>query len=1852
MSLRYLFGPVEADFADQNLRAARDAGACLAFDTNPGADLVLDFEESWESFASRFPPGWQPDLLFLSLGYRNIPAALWQAPLPRVGLAPDMNLLASAYRLLLPCLDLVLCDQPSVVVCQRHGFSHARPAQLFGIEPAFFADSFPTGPRDIDLLFVGNLRPDVQRERLAWLARLAPFAASYKVVITQGIHGDDYRDLLRRSRIVFNRSIRGECNRRVFEACAAGALLLNEAGNAEVEQLLRPGQDYIAYHDGDLEALLEHYLTHEDERGRIAQSGWERTHACRFSDFWDALVARLERDGVPRRADRAAAPSLLARTWAAPDSINGTDPTLLPQLTAAVQRGDVDADTLNLLAVALASQFPPYTPLPPEAWDAVARCLEQALARDPGHLVAGLNLVEALCEHRRHDAARTLAEQTLRRLDDLATLPAALLDAPRYPPCFDLFRVEWNRAAWEHADDPAAEARRKHALLRCRLHALLGDLTGELSHYHEAVLACPDLPVPHAALGCALGRAGRPALAVPHLRAAVAGNPFDLPAARALCQALLDAQRQDAADRLAHDYRLLHQAAPAVVAVQPWFAPHAPPTPAASSSRFHSLSPDAFTTRFGRLDTARALCSYTPPQDTHAVLTLLAHTQARRILEIGTAFGHMTANLSEWSPDDAVVYSLGTTRDMGITGPADQQVEAPDAVTFGAKSGHFGKGQKVRLLTADSLTFDFASLGEFDFVFVDGAHDLEHVLSDTRKAYAQLRPGGCLVWHDFDNPTPWVEVRAALERADLSEPIYHVAGSLVAFLFKGEGTRPRGTAGVTPAAHTAARHALVWEGSFTGLHSLALVNRAVCARLLARGHEVSLKPREFPADLGVPELPLAPTLARVLRAPLSRSPDVHIRHFWPPDFRPPESGRLVVMQHWEYGSLPSAWVPPLRDAVAEVWVASRHARDGFVASGVPAGKVVVVPLGVDPAQFHPEVPAFPLRTRKGYKFLFVGGTIWRKGIDVLLAAYGRAFTAQDDVCLVLKDMGGGSFYRDQTGQAALARLRELPNAPEVEYLDAPLSPEELAGLYAACDCLVHPYRGEGFGLPIAEALACGRPVIVTGVGAARDFCNERNAYLIPARLMHFPEKRVDALETVDFPTVAEPDADALVELLRHAAAHPDQGRAKGRLGSEHIRRHFTWDHTAAIVEQRLHELSRRPAVRPTPAARVAAPRKSRRQRISLCMMVKNEEGNLPDCLRSAAGLFDEINIADTGSTDRTKEIARAFGARVSDFPWCDSFAAARNASMRHASGDYIFWLDADDRLDEDNRAKLRDLFDHLPEQPTAFSMKCLCLPDPIDKSATVVDHIRLFPNLLGLRWEFRVHEQILPALRARLVPVVFSDVVIQHTGYQDPALRGRKLQRDLRLLQLELRDHPEHPFALFNLGSIYQELGQHELALDALQRSLAGSRPDDSIVRKLFALIAVQQRLLGRHSDAIHTCRRGRQVVGDDGELLFREGVLLWEAGNLVEAEALFLHLLSLPPPEHFASVDPAIYGYKTRNYLGLIYLRQRRLDAAHSQWQAALQQCPHFLPGWQGLSEVALAAGDWRLLEEVAQQVQALPGCAAEAERMRLSGMLARREFRPALAWTEELIRAAPREVTWRLLKSHALLLEDRDYEAAERALRDVLLLEPGHKEALNNLSVHLRRRMRTENQVFSALADLHLWVLQQHYESACVTPSEMQDYLPVLNELARDCKHVTVLGLRSYEAALALLAANPQQFACCDDVLRPEVEKLRGLAGTMPFAFLVCDTRQAPQEETDLLFLDTLRTGDQLREQLARLGSHVRRFVVIAGTGRYAEQGETPGSPGLWPVVAEFVAQGTFQIRRRYEAGLGMTILERVGA
>lgn len=223
--------------------------------------------------------------------------------------------------------------------------------------------------------------------------------------------------------------------------------------------------------------------------------------------------------------------------------------------------------------------------------------------------------------------------------------------------------------------------------------------------------------------------------------------------------------------------------------------------------------------------------------------------------------------------------------------------------------------------------------------------------------------------------------------------------------------------------------------------------------------------------------------------------------------------------------------------------------------------------------------------------------------------------------------------------------------------------------------------------------------------------------------------------------------------------------------------------------------------------------------ISLCMIVRNEEQYLEDCLRSVQGAVDEIVIVDTGSTDGTMDIARRFGAKIREVPWQDDFAAARNASLEMATCDWILVLDADERLAEHSIEELRRMsFDPLP-QAFVCSVRG-------NESTAASPVLRFFRNTPSIRYKGRLHEQPGPLDRDR---VFNSAVTILHRGYAPDVVKARdKIQRNLHLALKDAEDAQDY-HAFFNLARVYGDLGQHDQAerYAAKARQLAVDPEDD-----------------------------------------------------------------------------------------------------------------------------------------------------------------------------------------------------------------------------------------------------------------------------------------------------------------------------------------------------------------------------------------------------------------------------------------
>ncbi|HEY1713727.1 MAG TPA: glycosyltransferase, partial [Solirubrobacteraceae bacterium] len=314
--------------------------------------------------------------------------------------------------------------------------------------------------------------------------------------------------------------------------------------------------------------------------------------------------------------------------------------------------------------------------------------------------------------------------------------------------------------------------------------------------------------------------------------------------------------------------------------------------------------------------------------------------------------------------------------------------------------------------------------------------------------------------------------------------------------------------------------AVRWQGDHGLPTSLSIINDRVSARLRGSVQRVT---RDGGSDDRTPPTP-----------PLVHTADVEVRHQWPPDLSPARAGRLAIIQPWEFGAVPEAWLEPLHSNVDELWVPSEFVRRMYVDAGVDAERVVTIPNGVDLEVFHPDGMERELPDAdEGTRFLFVGGLIARKGVDVLFNAWRRAFAGRDDVTLVLKDFGANDIYRN-AGREPILEHAASGALPRIVLIDEDLSTDEVAALYRACDVLVHPYRGEGFAMPVLEAMACGLPVIVTAGGPTDEFVPADAGWRISAERVSFPEDRIDTMETRGRPWLLEPDRGELVALLREA----------------------------------------------------------------------------------------------------------------------------------------------------------------------------------------------------------------------------------------------------------------------------------------------------------------------------------------------------------------------------------------------------------------------------------------------------------------------------------------------------------------------------------------------------------------------------------------------------------------------------------------------------------------------------------------------------------------------------------------------
>ncbi len=437
--------------------------------------------------------------------------------------------------------------------------------------------------------------------------------------------------------------------------------------------------------------------------------------------------------------------------------------------------------------------------------------------------------------------------------------------------------------------------------------------------------------------------------------------------------------------------------------------------------------------------------------------------------------------------------------------------------------------------------------------------------------------------------------------------------------------------------------------------------------------------------------------------------------------------------------------------------------------------------------------------------------------------------------------------------------------------------------------------------------------------------------------------------------------------------------------------------------------------------------------LSLCMIVKDEEEMLPGCLAPLQGVVDEMIVVDTGSTDRTVQIAESFGARVVHFPWNGSFADARNASIEAATGDWLMYLDADEHMEAEDARLLRPLLARTWRE--GFYLVETNYTGGTETGAAVTHMaLRLWRNRSQYRFAGRIHEQkthTMPTyLPERFEP---TPIRVRHYGYLNQRIASKdKSQRNIQLLQQEAEE-ARTPFTDYNLGSEYIVLGDFAEARIHLDRAWDAIREQGlqsiGYAPLLVSRVARARRELGDHDAAIAAVEEGLALYPDHTDLVLESAVSARSRGDLVRAAALAERCLEMgdAPAAYAATMGAGTFLALT--LLADIRASQGDRTGSEQLLRRCLSEHPDYVAPVLPLVAALIARG----LDPT--EIDRLVPAKVPARLLAGSAYIEAGMPADAERWFRAALESQPSNSAARLGLSEALLAQRRYGEAAEVA-------------------------------------------------------------------------------------------------------------------------------------------------------------------------------------------------------------------------
>ncbi|WP_301170473.1 TPR domain-containing glycosyltransferase [Brevibacillus nitrificans] len=317
-------------------------------------------------------------------------------------------------------------------------------------------------------------------------------------------------------------------------------------------------------------------------------------------------------------------------------------------------------------------------------------------------------------------------------------------------------------------------------------------------------------------------------------------------------------------------------------------------------------------------------------------------------------------------------------------------------------------------------------------------------------------------------------------------------------------------------------------------------------------------------------------------------------------------------------------------------------------------------------------------------------------------------------------------------------------------------------------------------------------------------------------------------------------------------------------------------------------------------------------KISLCMIVKNEEEVLRECLESVKGIVSEIVAVDTGSTDSTIEILKEYGANIKQITWENDFSAARNVSLEEATGTHILVLDADERL----LSSRDELVSSIAENPHS-PLQVLCKND-LDSEISIHRVIRIFPNDPAFRFQGAIHETI---YREEFLDIgVPSTISIWHIGYQKERYDKRsKKEFYLRLYENELQSRGEDGYILYQMAKLLYSTGEYTESLPYFEKSVRYGEVHSLYYPVMLVMYGYVLKQLNRSMEAMEMLVDYIDPYPDFPDLFFLLGLLSMDAGLLENTELAFQQCVEIGETQKYATVQ-GVGSYRATHNLGVLY--------------------------------------------------------------------------------------------------------------------------------------------------------------------------------------------------------------------------------------------------------------------------------------------------------------------------------------------